>query len=48
MDCWYKILNCIPRYELRQGGGTDDEERAAFDQYAAVWHRDGSGALSSF
>ena len=36
MDCWYFILNCIPRHELRQGGCEPAAEQAALAQYSAI------------
>lgn len=36
MDCWYRILNCIPRHELRQGGCEPAEEEAASAKYLAI------------
>ena len=37
MDCWYMILNKIPRYELRRGGCCKHaEEQAALVQYNAI------------
>ena len=36
MDCWYRILNCIPRHELRQGGCEPAEEQAALAKYLAI------------
>ena len=36
MDCWYFILNCIPRHELRQGGCEPGEEQVALTQYSAI------------
>ena len=36
VDCWYRILNCIPRHELRQGGCEPDEEQAAQAKYSAI------------
>ena len=32
----YRILNMIPRHELRVGGCTPDEESAAFVQYSVI------------
>ena len=36
MDCWYFILNCIPRHELRQGGCEPAAEQVAQTQYSAI------------
>lgn len=36
MDCWYRILNCIPRHELRLGGCEPTEEQAALVTYVAI------------
>ena len=36
MDCWYRILNCIPRHELRQGGCELAEEQVARTKYLAI------------
>ena len=36
MDVWYRILNFIPRYELRQGGCSRKEESAASVEYRAI------------
>lgn len=36
MDCWYWVLNCIPRYELRQGGFESEAEQVAPTQYSAI------------
>ena len=36
MDCWYRILNCIPRHELRQGGCEPEAEQVAQTQYSAI------------
>ena len=36
MDCWYMILNRIPRHELRQGGCEPDEEGAALATYSSL------------
>ena len=36
MDCWYFILNCIPRHELRQGGCEPEEEQVALVTYVAI------------
>ena len=36
MDCWYRILNCIPRHELRLGDCEPDAEQAALVQYLAI------------
>ena len=36
MDCWYFILNCIPRHELRQGGCEPAEEQVARAEYLAI------------
>ena len=36
MDCWYRILNCIPRHELRQGGCEPAAEQAALAAYLAI------------
>lgn len=33
MDCWYRILNMIPRHELRLGDCTPKDEKAASLQY---------------
>ena len=36
MDCWYFILNCIPRHELRLGGCEPAEEQDARTKYLAI------------
>ena len=36
MDCWYRILNMIPRYELRMGQCTAEEEDAAQKECFAI------------
>ena len=36
MDCWYFILNCIPRHELRQGGCEPADEQVVLAQYSAI------------
>lgn len=36
MDCWYWVLNCIPRYERRQGGFESEAEQVAPTQYSAI------------
>ena len=36
MDCWYRILNCIPRHELRLGKCTPSKEEAALVKYKAI------------
>ena len=36
MDCWYRILNCILRHELRQGGCEPAEEQVAPTEYLAI------------
>ena len=36
MDCWYRILNMIPRHELRMGNFTAESELAAEAQYTAI------------
>ena len=36
MDCWYRILNCIPRHALRQGWCAPGEERQAQDACLAI------------
>ena len=37
MDMWYRILNCIPRHELRAGDGcTAKEETAALVDYKCI------------
>lgn len=36
MDAWYKILNMIPRHELRQGYCSKAEEDAALGRYTAM------------
>lgn len=36
MDCWYKILNCIPRHQLRLGECDPDAEREMMAKYAAI------------
>ena len=35
-DCWYSILKCIPRHELRQGGCEPAEEQVARSKYLAI------------
>ena len=42
MDCWYRILNCIPRHELRLGDCGPDAEQAALVQYRAILHDAGA------
>lgn len=36
MDCWYRILNCIPRHELRQGYCDPESEKAAQEECTAI------------
>lgn len=36
MDCWYKILNMIPRHELRLGGCSKAEEDGMLKQYNTI------------
>ena len=36
MDCWHRILNCIPRHELRQGGCEPEAEQVAQAKYSAI------------
>ena len=36
MDCWYFILKCIPRHELRQGGCEPAAEQVALTKYLAI------------
>ena len=36
MDCWYRILNCIPRHELRLAECKPAEERTALALYEAI------------
>lgn len=36
MDCWYRILNMVPRHKLRQGYCEPIKERAALAQYLAI------------
>merc|ERR1719272_695937 len=36
MDCWYRILNMVPRQKLRQGGCEPAKEQAALAQYLAI------------
>merc|ERR1719272_2710371 len=36
MDCWYKILNMVPRHQLRQGDCEPVEEQAALAQYLTI------------
>ena len=36
MDCWYRILNCIPRHELRFGGCEPYKEKAALAEYSKI------------
>ena len=36
MDCWYRILNCIPRYQLRQSACSYYEQPQYADQYALI------------
>ena len=38
MDCWYRILNCIPRHELRLGDCAPVAEQTALVQYRAILH----------
>ena len=36
MDCWYRVLNMIPRYELRLGGCRKQEEDGALKEYNGI------------
>ena len=36
MDCWYRILNMLPRHELRIGQCTPEEEEAAQEEYDGI------------
>ena len=36
MDCWYRIMNCIPRHELGQGGRGPAAEQLALATYSAI------------
>ena len=36
MDCWYHILNFIPRHELRVGGCAPTTEKKALSTYSAI------------
>ena len=36
MDCWYKILNCIPRHQLRLGECDPEAEQGMMAKYVAI------------
>lgn len=46
MDCWYWILNCIPRHALRQRGCKPVEEQVELVKYLAIL-REAKGAAAA-